>query len=45
MLCLVIGPDTDVWVPGMCTAIRLLTQQRLENFVIFEKSGGFGGTW
>jgi cation diffusion facilitator CzcD-associated flavoprotein CzcO len=29
----------------MCTAIRLLTQQRMKNFVISEKSGGFGGTW
>ena len=35
----------DVWMPGMCTAIRLLTHQRLKNFVIIEKSGGFGGTW
>ena len=37
--------EADVRMPGICTAIRLLTQQRLKNFVIVEKSGGFGGTW
>ncbi len=29
----------------MCTAIDLLVNRKVKNFVILEKSGGFGGTW
>ncbi len=32
-------------ISGMCTAIDLLVNRHVKNFVIFEKSGGFGGTW
>ncbi|PGH15402.1 hypothetical protein AJ80_05586 [Polytolypa hystricis UAMH7299] len=31
-------------ISGMCTAINLLNNN-IHNFVILEKSGGFGGTW
>ena len=29
----------------MCVAIDLLVKHKIKNFVILEKSGGFGGTW
>jgi hypothetical protein len=32
-------------ISGMCTAIDLLVNRKIRNFVILEKSGGFGGTW
>ena len=32
-------------ISGMCTAIDLIVNQNVKNFVILEKSGGFGGTW
>jgi ribulose 1,5-bisphosphate synthetase/thiazole synthase len=32
-------------ISGMCTAIDLIVKQNVKNFVILEKSGGFGGTW
>ena len=32
-------------ISGMCTAIDLLVYRKIKNFVILEKSGGFGGTW
>ena len=32
-------------ISGMCTAIDLLVNRNVKNFVIVEKSGGFGGTW
>jgi heterodisulfide reductase subunit A-like polyferredoxin len=32
-------------IAGMCTAIDLLVNRKVKNFVILEKSGGFGGTW
>lgn len=32
-------------ISGMCTAIDLLVNRNVKNFVILEKSGGFGGTW
>ena len=32
-------------ISGMCMAIDLLVNRKVKNFVILEKSGGFGGTW
>ncbi len=32
-------------ISGMCTAIDLLVNRHVKNFVILEQSGGFGGTW
>ena len=32
-------------ISGMCTAIDLIAKRNVKNFVILEKSGGFGGTW
>ena len=32
-------------ISGMCVAIDLLVKHKIKNFVILEKSGGFGGTW
>ncbi|KIX10675.1 uncharacterized protein Z518_01759 [Rhinocladiella mackenziei CBS 650.93] len=32
-------------ISGMCAAIDLLVNRNIKNFVILEKSGGFGGTW
>jgi hypothetical protein len=32
-------------ISGMCVAIDLLVNQKVKDFVILEKSGGFGGTW
>jgi heterodisulfide reductase subunit A-like polyferredoxin len=32
-------------ISGICTAIDLLVNRQVRNFVILEKSGGFGGTW
>ena len=32
-------------ISGICTAIDLLVNRQVKNFVILEKSGGFGGTW
>ena len=32
-------------ISGICTAIDLLVNRNVKNFVILEKSGGFGGTW
>lgn len=32
-------------ISGMCTAIDLLVNRNVRNFVILEKAGGFGGTW
>jgi heterodisulfide reductase subunit A-like polyferredoxin len=32
-------------ISGICTAIDLLVNRKVRNFVILEKSGGFGGTW
>lgn len=32
-------------ISGLCTAIDLLVNRKVKNFVILEKSGGFGGTW
>ena len=32
-------------ISGMCVAIDLLVKHKIKNFVIVEKSGGFGGTW
>ncbi|KAJ9635576.1 hypothetical protein H2204_005750 [Knufia peltigerae] len=32
-------------ISGMCIAIDLLVKRQIRNFIIVEKSGGFGGTW
>ena len=32
-------------ISGMCVAIDLLVNRNVKNFVVLEKSGGFGGTW
>lgn len=32
-------------ISGMCIAIDLLVKRKIRNFIILEKSGGFGGTW
>ena len=32
-------------ISGICAAIDLLVNRKVKNFVILEKSGGFGGTW
>lgn len=37
--------DGEYLMLGMCMAINLLKDYNIRNFVLLEKSGGFGGTW
>jgi len=32
-------------ISGICTAIDLIKRNGCRNFVVLEKSAGFGGTW